>query len=169
LGVARPRSPAVAPVGEVVLEEHLSRERATRARPARPPRCSWWCGEESSFYSRLLGIEPAIDFTGETLDSELRSDPHRFFGGCTYSFGGQLLGLRPVAGPSDRFDSTRVGLDHLSLAIPTIEDLGDAARRMEKIGISHGDVTKLPALGIAILSFQDPDDINLELVTLLDR
>jgi hypothetical protein len=55
------------------------------------------------------------------------------------------------------------------LAIPTIEDLGDAARRMEKIGISHGDVTKLPALGIAILSFQDPDDINLELVTLLDR
>lgn len=53
------------------------------------------------FYSRLLGIEPAIDFTGEPLDSGVRTDPHRFFGGCTYSFGDQLLGLRPVAEPND--------------------------------------------------------------------
>lgn len=61
------------------------------------------------------------------------------------------------------------GAYHLSLAMPMIEDLGDAARRMEQLGITHGDVTELPSMGIAILSFQDPDDINLELVTLLDR
>lgn len=117
------------------------------------------------FYTQLLGIEPAIDFTAEALDSGVRTDPHRFFGGCTYSFQGQLLGLRPVDKPNDRFDSSRVGLDHLSLAMPEIEDLHEAARRMSQLGIGHGDIVELPALGIAILSFQDPDDINLELVT----
>ena len=120
------------------------------------------------FYTQLFGMEPAIDFTDEPLDSGVRTDPHRFFGGCTYSFNQQLLGLRPVAPPSDRFDSARVGLDHLSLAVPTIDHLHEAARRMDPAGIRHGDVTELPALGIAILSFQDPDDINLELVTTLD-
>lgn len=30
-------------------------------------------------------------------------------------------------------------------------------------GIEHGEVTDLDDAGIAILSFQDPDDINVEL------
>ena len=118
-----------------------------------------------AFYSRLLGTDPAIDFTSEPLESGVRTDPHRFFGGCTYAFGGQLLGLRPVANSDDRFDSTRVGLDHLSLGVRSIADLHHAADRLDALGVEHGGVIELAELEIAILSFQDPDDINLELVT----
>ena len=118
-----------------------------------------------TFYARLLGIEPAIDFTMEPLESGVRTDPHRFFGGCTFAFNGQLLGLRPVARPDDRFDSTRVGLDHLSLGVAGTADLHHAAECLDALGVEHGGVVELPGLGIAILSFQDPDDINLELVT----
>ncbi|CAN5903242.1 VOC family protein [soil metagenome] len=121
-----------------------------------------------TFYTRLLGTEPAIDFTDEPLDSGVRTDPDRFFGGCTYAFIDQLLGLRPVAEHDDRFDSTRVGLDHLSLGVETLDDLHRAAERLTALDVDHGDVRELPALGIAILSFQDPDDINLELVTAIE-
>lgn len=114
-----------------------------------------------AFYRRLLGIEPAIDFTTETLESGVCTDPHRFFGGCTFTFNGQLLGLRP----DDRFDSTRVGLDHLSLGVTGTVDLHHAAECLDALGVEHGGVVELSGLGIAILSFQDPDDINLEPVT----
>lgn len=117
-----------------------------------------------AFYTRLFGCEPAIDFTGEDLATGVRSDPLRFFGGCTYAFNNQLLGLRPVASPTDRFDSTRVGLDHLSFGVNAIDDLHRAAQRFAELGVDVGVVTERPGLGIAIVSFQDPDDINLELV-----
>ena len=77
--------------------------------------------------------------------------------------GNQLLGLRPVAEPGDRFRSTRVGLDHLSLALGSPQDLHAAAARLDAAGVTHGQVTELAGFGIAILSVQDPDDINLEL------
>ncbi|MEO6126161.1 MAG: VOC family protein [Ilumatobacteraceae bacterium] len=118
-----------------------------------------------AFYSHLLGIEPAIDYTAEPIESGVRSDPHRFFGGCTFAFNDNLLGLRPVAEPGDRFDSTRVGLDHLSLGVNSMDDLRHAAECLDALGVENGGVVELPALGIAVLSFQDPDDINLELVT----
>ena len=118
-----------------------------------------------TFYSQLLGIEPAIDFTAETLESGVRTDPHRFFGGCTFAFNGNLLGLRPVADHDDRFDSTRVGLDHLSFGVSSMHDLRHAAHVLDERGIENGGVVELPSLGLAVMSFQDPDDINLELVT----
>ncbi len=119
------------------------------------------------FYVRLLGMDPAIDFTDQHHDPHVRRDPDRFFGGCTFAFGGHLLGLRPVADLQDRFDSTRVGLDHLSLEVHDIADLHAAAAALGEWGVTHDGVRELPDLGIAILSFQDPDDINLELVCTL--
>lgn len=95
----------------------------------------------------------------------MRTYPHRFFGGCTFAFNGQLLGLRPSQNPTMKFDSTRVGLDHLSLGVRTVSDLHRAAKRLDALDVKNGGVVELPELNIAILSFQDPDDINLELVT----
>ena len=68
-----------------------------------------------------------------------------------------------MADAGDRFESTRVGLDHLSLAVGSAEDLQAAAARLDAAGVEHGEVTELAGFGIAILSVQDPDDINLEL------
>jgi catechol 2,3-dioxygenase-like lactoylglutathione lyase family enzyme len=68
-----------------------------------------------------------------------------------------------VAEAEDRFRSTRVGLDHLSFGVGSPEELQAAEARLDAAGVEHGEVTELTGFGIAILSVQDPDDINLEL------
>jgi glyoxylase I family protein len=115
------------------------------------------------FYVRLLGAGPAVDFSDQADDPGVQEDPARLYGGCVFSVGDQLLGLRPVAEAGDRFRSTRVGLDHLSLGVGSPEELQTAAARLDAAGVEHGEVTELTGFGIAILSVQDPDDINLEL------
>jgi glyoxylase I family protein len=115
------------------------------------------------FYARLLGTGPAADFSEQAADPAVREDPARLYGGCVFAVGEQLLGLRPVAAAGDRFRSTRVGLDHLSLAVASSDELRAVASRLDAAGVHHGDVTELTGFGIAILSVQDPDDINLEL------
>ncbi len=120
-----------------------------------------------AFYTQLLGVEPAIDFSEQSHDSSARQDPNRFFGGCTFALGDQLLGLRPTAAPGDRFDPARTGLDHVSLAVDSPAALRHAADRLSLSGVEHGEITELSELGIVILSVQDPDDINLELVAVL--
>ncbi|SEM14597.1 Catechol 2,3-dioxygenase [Blastococcus sp. DSM 46786] len=122
-----------------------------------------------AFYTSLLGVEPAIDFSDQSDDPSARQDPQRFFGGCTFALGDQLLGLRPTALPGDRFDPTRVGLDHVSLSVGSPAALQQAADRLSAAGVEHGEVVELRHLGIAIVSVQDPDDINLELVAPLPR
>jgi glyoxylase I family protein len=115
------------------------------------------------FYARLLGTGPAADFSDQAADPAVREDPARLYGGCVFAVGEQLLGLRPVAAAGDRFRSTRVGLDHLSLAVASSDELRAVASRLDAAGVHHGEVTGLTGFGIAILSVQDPDDINLEL------
>lgn len=119
-----------------------------------------------AFYSSTFGLDPAIDFSDQADDPEARQDPARFFGGCVFAIGDQLLGLRPVAPAGDRFDSTRVGLDHVSLTVGSRADLDAAAERLEAAGVAHGGVIDLGDAGMLILSFQDPDDINLELAVI---
>jgi catechol 2,3-dioxygenase-like lactoylglutathione lyase family enzyme len=115
-----------------------------------------------AFYTQALGSEPAADFSDQINNTNVRNDPDRLFGGCVFALGAQAFGLRPAAPSGDSFISTRVGLDHISLQLNSIADLREAAHRLTEAGIQHGDVKELSGYGLAILSFQDPDDINLE-------
>jgi len=117
-----------------------------------------------AFYTHLLGSPPAIDKTSELSDPAAVDDPQRLYGGVVFELGEQVLGLRPVPGAvGDRFSPTRVGLDHLSLAVSSRADLDAAAERLSAAGVEHGEVIELTEQGMQILSVQDPDDINLEL------
>jgi glyoxylase I family protein len=72
-----------------------------------------------------------------------------------------LLGLRPVAPAGDRFDENRVGLDHVSFAVPGRADLDAAAAALDSLGVAHSGVKNI---GVALLlEFRDPDNIALEL------
>jgi glyoxylase I family protein len=83
------------------------------------------------------------------------------FGGVIYQFGGCLLGLRPVAPAHDKFDENRVGLDHVSFAVPGRVDLEAAVTVLDAIGAPHSGVKDI---GVALLlEFRDPDNIALEL------
>jgi glyoxylase I family protein len=72
-----------------------------------------------------------------------------------------------VAASEDRFDSERVGLDHLSFTVGSRSDLQSVVQRLDDKGIPHGAVRDLPGFGIAILSFSDPDGVHRELTAAL--
>lgn len=64
----------------------------------------------------------------------------------------------------DRFDENRVGLDHISFNVRNYHKLEEAVRRFDQFGVPHGEIKDLgPGLGIYILAFRDPDNIQLEL------
>jgi glyoxylase I family protein len=65
--------------------------------------------------------------------------------------------------PDDRFDENRVGLDHISLAVSSREELERAIQEFDRRAISHGEIKDLGGLGILVLAFRDPDNIQLEL------
>lgn len=88
--------------------------------------------------------------------------------GVVMTNGNILLGLtlpwdENQALPNDHFSPHRVGLDHLSFAVADREELSKAAALFEERQVVHGQITDLPAFGIAVLSFNDPDGIQLEL------
>jgi glyoxylase I family protein len=115
------------------------------------------------FYRDVLGFEIAAESPGNPDDPDVRSDPEQLYGGVVFAVAGMLFGLRPVADPNDRFDSERVGLDHLSFTVASRDQLLEAEEQLEDYGVEHGTVRDLPAFGIAILSFSDPDGVHLEL------
>jgi catechol 2,3-dioxygenase-like lactoylglutathione lyase family enzyme len=73
------------------------------------------------------------------------------------------MGLRPMAPESDRFDPDRVGLDHLSFNVASRAELEQAVQLFDERGVTHGEITTLPSFGIDVLSFEDPDGVQLEL------
>jgi glyoxylase I family protein len=114
------------------------------------------------FYTSLLGFEVAA----ESPPADDPSAPEVFkilFGGVVMMRGSLVMGLRPMAPAGDRFDSDRVGLDHLSFGLPGRADLEQAAALLDEHGVTHGEITNLASFGIDVLSFEDPDGIQLEL------
>ncbi|HLZ55793.1 MAG TPA: VOC family protein [Ktedonosporobacter sp.] len=88
--------------------------------------------------------------------------------GVVLTNGNILLGLTPAwdgsqAIPNDHFSPNRVGLDHLSFSVADRAELEKAAALFAERGVVHGEVRDLPPFGITILSFDDPDGIQVEL------
>ena len=106
-----------------------------------------------AFYTGVLGFTKVMDLNP----------------GAFLTNGAVGLGLGPSpdpkrAIPNDRFDENRVGLDHLSLGVPSREALEDAVRVLDAHAVPHGEIKDLgPAFGIHILAFRDPDNIQIEL------
>jgi glyoxylase I family protein len=119
-------------------------------------------GRSRAFYDRVFGFPVAFELPADA-DDATREQLSFLYGGVIYAVpGGGLLGLRPVAPQGDRFDEDRVGLDHLSFAVPGVAALHDAVALLDEAGIAHGGVKDI---GVAsILEFRDPDGIALELI-----
>jgi glyoxylase I family protein len=116
-----------------------------------------------AFYDAVFGWPVAVDASDKVDEAGVKDSPEHLFGGVIYRTPqGSLFGLRPVD-RSTSFDSVTTGLDHVSFAVDSVEELERAAAALSEAGVEHGEVKRLDRSGIAILSFQDPDDINLEL------
>jgi glyoxylase I family protein len=115
-----------------------------------------------AFYTELLGFDVAVE--SPPPDDPSANEAFKvLFGGLVMTRGNLIMGLRPMAPSGDRFDPDRVGLDHLSFSVGSRDDLEDALRLFDERGVSHGEITALPSFGIDVLSFEDPDGVQLEL------
>ena len=114
------------------------------------------------FYTSLLGFQVAVE--SPPPDDPAAAEVFKIlFGGVVMIRGNLLMGLRPMAPSGDHFDPDRVGLDHLSFGVPGRADLDDAIRLFDEQGVRHGEIASLPSFGIDVLSFEDPDGVQLEL------
>jgi glyoxylase I family protein len=115
------------------------------------------------FYTEVLGFSVLVQSPGDPEDPAVRADPGQLYGGAVLGSGSLVLGLRPVAAPGDRFDSERVGLDHLSFSVASRDVLENVRQALDDRGVVHGEIKELAGFGIAIMSIDDPDGIHLEL------
>jgi glyoxylase I family protein len=104
------------------------------------------------FYTGMLGFQFLMEFGPKYLLSN----------------GSVILALNLSPDPAraiadDQFDENRVGLDHVSFNVSSHEVLEQASQIFDERGISHGEIKDLGDLGIYVMAFRDPDNIQLEL------
>jgi glyoxylase I family protein len=114
------------------------------------------------WYGRVLGVEKRIE--GEEHGwrwSALRGQD-----------GGLLLTLvRHDLNSGEPCSEVRTGLDHLSFAASSRDELEAWARHLDRLGVNHSGVTEAepaPGMRYAVVVFRDPDNIQLEIFTMLD-
>ena len=107
----------------------------------------------TDFYTNYMGFDIAVEF-----------DPK-----IALFNGGTLLILTPPPDPAqaitdDAFNENRIGLDHLSLSVDSLEALEAAADFYDEHGIDHGEIKDLGSgFAIYVMAVRDPDNIQLEL------
>jgi glyoxylase I family protein len=118
---------------------------------------------------RLIVIDPirSRDFYTSMLNFQVAAELPP---GFVLTNGNMVLGItspwdESQTIPNDRFSPNRVGLDHLSFGVASRADLENAVALFDEKGIEHGEIRDVPGGGITILSFSDPDGIQLELTT----
>ena len=121
----------------------------------------------TAFYTDVLGFEVAVAGPPPPGDANHDEIVESLQGGVILAHQGMFFGLRPAdadrAASGDCFDPLRVGLDHLSFGVPARADLDQAVALLDELGVDHGPIRELTALGLAFLAFFDPDGIALEL------
>ena len=106
-----------------------------------------------AFYTGLLGFTKVMDL-----------NPGAFLTNGSIGLGIGSFPDPARAAKGDRFSENRVGLDHMSFAVPSRSDLEQAVRLLDARGVPHSEIRDLgESFGITILIFRDPDNIQLEL------
>jgi catechol 2,3-dioxygenase-like lactoylglutathione lyase family enzyme len=109
----------------------------------------------ADWYRELLGLELRYDYTSD--DGELRyvvMQDLRI---------GLILGLvGHAANAGDPFNETTTGLDHLEFLVDRREDLDEWLERLDELGIPHSGIKNLDYTPNRMLTFRDPDNIQLE-------
>ncbi len=109
----------------------------------------------AAWYSELLGLEEMYDFTGE--DGRMRYialvEPKSQLVLC-------LVGHQDHSG--ERFSEFRIGLDHLEFLVDRKDDLEEWVEKLNRLQIPNSGVKQPEHTRNAMLTFRDPDNIQLE-------
>lgn len=105
------------------------------------------------FYTGLLELKVVAEISSSRV---IIGNKHCFFG------------LSEPPDPARRisndcFNENRIGLDHLSFTVDTRADIERLRDQMDRQGVRHAEINEIPAFGIVVMMFWDPDGIQLEL------
>ncbi len=109
----------------------------------------------AAWYAELLGMETRYESvsTDGRLTYVSLVDPRSGLVLC-------LVGH--AANPGQGFSEFRTGLDHLEFLVERRGDLDEWAARLDELGIAHSGVKRLTYTNNSMLTFRDPDNIQLE-------
>jgi catechol 2,3-dioxygenase-like lactoylglutathione lyase family enzyme len=109
----------------------------------------------AAWYSELLGMRQTYEHTSD--DGSMRyiclREPISEFVLC-------VVGHK--ANPGDDFNEHQTGLDHLEFVVEQREDLDTWAARLDDMGVQHSGVKEFDYTANSMLTFRDPDNIQLE-------
>jgi len=122
-------------------------------------------GSISHFALTVVNKDKARDFYCDVLGFKFLTE---FGPKYLLSNGQTLLALASSpdpakAIPGDAFDENRVGLDHISFNVGSRDEMEQAMRKFDELGVSHGEIKDLGGLEFYVMAFRDPDNIQLEL------
>lgn len=109
--------------------------------------------ESVHWYCEVLGFAPLFPYDTDAFERRLVRHPS-----------GVVLGLTRHRHPDadTPFSERRTGLDHLAFAVADRSLLEAWAQRLTAAGVEHSGVKVTPTTGSALVSFRDPDGIQLE-------
>lgn len=109
----------------------------------------------AAWYTDLLGMHTRYDFAA--ADGRMRYvclvEPRSGLVLCLVSH---------ATNPGEPFSEVRTGLDHLEFLVARREDLREWAERLDELGVPHSGVKELSYTHNVMLTFRDPDNIQLE-------
>jgi catechol 2,3-dioxygenase-like lactoylglutathione lyase family enzyme len=109
----------------------------------------------ADWYAQLIGMRQTYDHTSD--DGRMRYvclvEPRSELVLC-------LVGH--AANPGEEFSELRTGLDHLEFLVARRDTLAEWADRLDEMGVEHSGVKELDHTPNAMLTFRDPDNIQLE-------
>jgi glyoxylase I family protein len=108
-----------------------------------------------SWYRQLLDL---------TIRREYEPDDKRQRDACLREprTGLEICLVEYSRGPRDPFNELAPGLDHLEFLVAERTDLDEWAERLDFLGIAHSGVKEPPYTRNAMITFRDPDNIQLE-------
>jgi catechol 2,3-dioxygenase-like lactoylglutathione lyase family enzyme len=109
----------------------------------------------AAWYAQVLGMQQRYDFTSG--DRSMRYI-------CLVEPGSDLVLclVGHAANPGEAFSEFRTGLDHLEFLVDSREGLQEWADHLDGLGVANSGVKELDYTSNAMLTFRDPDNIQLE-------
>jgi glyoxylase I family protein len=109
----------------------------------------------AAWYAELLGMQQRYDYTAE-------EGAMRYICLGEPDSGLVLCVVGHPENPGEAFSEFRTGLDHLEFVVERSEDLDEWADRLDELGIPHSGVKRPDYTPNGMLTFRDPDNIQLE-------
>jgi len=110
--------------------------------------------KSEQWYRQVLGFSPLTSYATDSFERVI----------LFHSDAGLTLGINRHASPEadEPFDERRAGLDHLAFQVADSEALDAWVAHFDAHNVAHSEVKPAAMPGAFLVTFRDPDNIQLE-------